>query len=167
MFVTSEVLPADSRVWIYQSSRPLKNEEREAIKKILTDFCAEWSAHGQPIRSSYEIRYDQFIILYADESFHAASGCSIDSSVRIIKEISERLSVDFFDRTLIAFLIDGKVVTVKTAALKQFFAEGIWNDQTPTFNNLVQSKAEVISKWVVPAGSTWIKRYASVKTLQN
>lgn len=167
MFVPVDILPADSRIWIYQSTRAFTPAEKTYLESTLANLCAEWVAHGNPIRSSFEIRYDHFIILYADENYNAASGCSIDSSVRVIKEISQTTGIDLFQRTTIAFLTDGKVSLYKTTDLKDFFEKGMWNDQTITFNNLIQSKDELQTSWLVPAGNTWLKRYLGTRAVKS
>lgn len=167
MFVPVDTLPADSRIWIYQSTRAFTGEEKKYLESILADFCSEWVAHGNPIRSSFEIRFDHFIILYADENYNATSGCSIDSSVRVIKEISQKTGIDLFQRTTIAFLTDGGVSLYKTTDLKDFFEKGMWDDQTITFNNLIQSKDELQTSWLVPAGNTWLKRYLDTRAVKS
>ena len=40
-----------------------------------------------------KLKYNQFIILMADESIASVSGCSIDSSVGVIREIEKHLSI--------------------------------------------------------------------------
>jgi hypothetical protein len=42
--------------------------------------------------------YNQLIVLSVDDSSLGASGCSIDSSVKFIKELGTELKVDFFNR---------------------------------------------------------------------
>lgn len=167
MFVPVDTLPADSRIWIYQSTRAFSDAEKNYLESTLSGFCSEWVAHGNPIRSSFEIRYDHFIILYADENFNATSGCSIDSSVRVIKEISQKTGIDLFQRTTIAFLSDGKVSLYKTTDLKHFFEKGMWDEETITFNNLIQSKDELKTGWLVPAGNTWLKRYLGTRAVKS
>jgi hypothetical protein len=48
--------------------------------------------------------FGQFIILMADEKATGVSGCSTDSSVRLIKDIEQRFGVNMFDRTTLAFV---------------------------------------------------------------
>ena len=159
MFVPFEELNENSRLWIYQASRAFSENEKNNIEATLHAFCEDWAAHGHPLRTSFRVEHNQFIILAADESYHLPSGCSIDSSVHVIKEIQQHTQIDFFDRTQIAFLTGGTVTLFPLSQLKNEFADGVLNAETPAFNNLVATKAEWSKGWLVPARTTWISRY--------
>jgi hypothetical protein len=159
MFVPFESLPDTSRIWIYQSSRKFILQELSAISDALMAFSNQWNAHGVPLRSSFEVPFDQFIILAVDESTNTASGCSIDDSVRIIKMLGENLGVELFDRTKIAFKLESGIITVPLVELKGKYLEGLWTNQTLVVNNLISSKGELRGRWLIPAEQTWIKRY--------
>src|SRR3954468_12176258 len=98
-----EDFPSDSKVWIYQSSRLFTISEAFEIETILQDFLASWNAHGTPVRGYANLFFGQFIVLIADEALTKVSGCSTDSSVRIIKEIEQQFGVNMFDRQTLAF----------------------------------------------------------------
>jgi hypothetical protein len=167
MFVPSQSIAPDSRVWIYQSSTKFTASEGKTIASFLNNFCSEWVAHGQPIKASFEIKYDQFIILFADENFNATSGCSIDSSVRAIKEIQALTGLDLFNRKFVPFLKDHHIFLLELSKLKQFYAEGMWDEHTLTFDNLITSKADLETRWIIPAGATWLKRYAPAESVKS
>lgn len=86
------------RIWIYQSDRELSETEVGLANNKLQEFAAQWKAHGKELAARAEIRYNRFIILFLNESVEAASGCSIDSSVRFLKAIENELGVNLFDR---------------------------------------------------------------------
>ena len=159
MYAPFEELNESSRLWIYQASRTFTDTEKKEIETQLHSFCDQWSAHGHPLKTSFKIEYQQFIILVADESYHLPSGCSIDSSVHVIKAIQEQTQIDFFDRTQIAFRIDDTVKLFSLSQLKQEFEIGTLNAETPAFNNLVATKAAFTKNWIAPAKATWISRY--------
>jgi hypothetical protein len=159
MFVPFTSLPSSSRIWIFQANRPFTTEERQLAEARLRQFTEDWAVHGSPLDTSFDIRYDQFIILAADESQMSASGCSIDSSVRVMKEIAEQLQIDLFDRTQVAFLIAGRVQLMPVGNLKEKFSDGTLNRDTLAFNNLISSKATFEESWLSPAANTWLSRY--------
>lgn len=159
MFVPFQTLPPTSRIWIFQANRPLSSEEMTLAEASLRDFTEEWNVHGHPLNTSFTIEFGQFIILAADESNQTASGCSIDSSVRVLKQIESSTGIDLFDRNKIAFRAGDLVTLVALKDLKQNFQEGILNEDTLTFNNLVSNKRDLEESWLVPAGKTWLKRY--------
>lgn len=167
MFVSFESISPSSRIWIYQSNRKLSSQDKTAIANYLSSFTERWAAHGQPLKTSFDIRYDQFIILAVDENHHSPSGCSIDESVHVMKEIEQPLGISFFDRNLVAFKKDDSVVLVALPDLKQKFAQGTWNEQTLTFNNLISIKGQLVTDWIVPAGNTWLKRYLPALKVAN
>ena len=159
MYVPFESLSDNSRVWIYQANRTLTASEVTKLNSILRAFCEQWAAHGEPLKTSFRIEHNQFVVLCADEDYHAPSGCSIDTSVRTLKGFQASAGVDFFDRAQIAFLNDGKVSTIPLAKLKEAFSAGILRSSAITFDNLVPSKGDFIHRWTVPAEKTWLAKY--------
>jgi hypothetical protein len=165
MFIPFEKIQDNSRIWIYQASRKFNSDESKIISQALSAFTEGWLVHGHPMQASFDIRFDQFIILAADEDANAASGCSIDDSVRTFKKLGSELAIDFFDRTLVAFKKDEHVFTVPSTDLKAKLSEGVWRSDTLVFNNLVNTKRELNQTWLVPAGNSWLKRYLPKQTV--
>lgn len=161
MFILFENLPSKARVWVFQSNRPFTSEELGMAEAKLHEFTQSWAVHGAPFNTSYRIAYNQFIILGADETQQNASGCSIDSSVRVLKELEQVFSLELFDRSRAAFWVNEAVMLVPLQDLKQKFQDGTLNHETLAFNNLVQTKKDLDESWLAPAGQTWLKRYIS------
>jgi hypothetical protein len=159
MFVPFDNLHDQARLWIYQANRDLNSEELKIISEAMRSFTEGWLVHGQPMRASFDIRWNRFIILAADEEANAASGCSIDDSVRTLKILSAKLGLDFFDRTLITFKEGERIFAIPTTDLKSQGKSGSWNLDTLMFNNLVTTRKELDNAWIMPAGKTWLKRY--------
>jgi hypothetical protein len=159
MFVPFDDLSEEARVWVYQLNRELTDVEKSKIELVMKDFCSHWQAHGAPLRTSFQIAHNYFLILAVDENAGNASGCSIDGSVRVLKELGTQLNVDFFDRTKAAFLIDNKVQLYPIAKLKDLFNEGALNAIMPMFDNLVATKSSYLKNWQVPIAETWLSKY--------
>lgn len=159
MYVSPESIHPQSHVWVYFSEKPFSDVQLAGITNDLRQFCESWNVHGHPLPSSFEIRYNQFIILMADETAMHASGCSIDSSVRAVKQLEATHGVNLFNRTLVPFLKDGSVITTDLSKLKVFFTEGILQPRDLTFNNMVSSKEELDRNWILAAEQTWVRRY--------
>lgn len=159
MFIPFTNLPAASRIWIFQASRALTAGELAGVESKLRGFCEEWAVHGLPLETSFTVKFDQFIVLAADEGRQSASGCSIDSSVRVLKDIEQFLGIQLFERNQVAFKTEKGILFVPFQELKQKFQAGILKEDTLTFNNLVDTKAAFEKNWLVPAGETWVKRY--------
>lgn len=167
MYVPFETLPDHSRIWIYQANRKLNDQEKQFADQALKEFCEGWAAHQVQLKTSYSIENDQFIILATDEDYHQPSGCSIDSSVRALKDIQNQLGVDFFDRSKVAFFISDAVVTHPLAKLKGIFESGELNAATLTFDNLVPSRGELSRRWKTPVEKTWLTKYLPDSTLAS
>jgi hypothetical protein len=159
MFVPFETLPETARLWIFQAERKFTSEELTIISSHLELFTNGWSAHGQPLQASFQIREDRFVVLAVNEKFHQASGCSIDDSTQTLKEISTLINHDLFRRDLVSFRLGDKVEVAKLSDLKNLFKTGIWNENTLTFNTLAVDKKQLESEWLTPARNTWLKRY--------
>jgi hypothetical protein len=159
MFVPFDSLHPDSRLWIFQAEQKFSKENLTIINSQLELFTSGWQAHGQPLQASFQITEDRFILLAVNESFHSASGCSIDGSVHAIKEVGRLVNQDLFRRDFVSFKLGDQIQTVKLSELKESFRTGKWNENTLTFNTLVGSKGQLTNEWLVPAKTTWLRRY--------
>lgn len=165
MFVPFETLPDTARIWIYQSERRLGSSEIHTISESIMAFTNQWTAHNQTLGASFTILYDQFIVLAVNENINQASGCSIDSSVRFLKTLSEQIGADFFNRTKVAFLINDIIQTIPHERLSASLSEGVWNDQSVVFNNTIVTKGELKDNWKIKAGQSWLKKYLAKSTV--
>lgn len=161
MFTPFNTLPDDARIWIYHANRRFTVDEIAIISAALSSFTERWVVHGTPLPASFEIRFEQFIILAADENSTGVSGCSIDDSVRTIKDVGQKVGIDLFDRTLVGFRVGDEIVSVPMAGLQQMYRDGFWNSNTMVVNSLLGTKGELENGFFVPAGLTWLKRYLS------
>lgn len=149
-------LPMHSRVWIYQSNRTLSQSEVDRINKEAALFLASWKAHGAQLHAAIEVIYNHFVVISVDEKVALASGCSIDTSVKFMKELQESLQIDFLDRMQIAYKDEsGKIQLLALPNFQKAIENGFVNEQTIVFNNLVQSKEEFLSNWEVPLHKSW------------
>lgn len=146
----------DSRVWIYQANRRLGIGEALRIEPLLEDFVANWKSHGAPVKGFANLFFGQFLVLMADETATGVSGCSTDSSVRLVKELEQLLNISFFDRLMLAFLVKDKIEMLPMAQLNYAFEKGYLTGDSIYFNNLVQTKAEWLERWMLPVKESWL-----------
>ena len=158
----NENFSPESRVWIYQSSRLFTLSEALAVEELLNDFTDKWLSHGTPVKGAAYLFFGQFIILMADERATGVSGCSTDSSVRLIKDIEQRFGVNMFDRTTLAFVVKDKVQLLPLSQLQYAFDNRFIDSHTLYFNNLVQTKTELENKWLVPIKDSWLSKKITV-----
>ncbi|MFT4522419.1 MAG: hypothetical protein ACI8ZN_001369 [Bacteroidia bacterium] len=149
-------LPGSARVWVYGANRALSANEITQISQKLEVFCAEWTAHGTKLKAGFELAYNRFIVLSADEEVAAASGCSIDSSVKVIKELDQELELDLFNRLRIYQIDDENATAMTMNEVKADIEKGLINDSTLIINTLVQTKGDYQNSFVVPISKTWV-----------
>jgi hypothetical protein len=152
----------DSRVWVYQSSRLFSLNEALEIEEMVKEFTVQWKSHGTPVKGEAHLFFGQFVVLIADETATGVSGCSTDSSVRLVKDIEQRFKVNMFDRTTLAFVVKDKVELLPLSHLQHAFDNRFINNDTLYFNNLVQTKSELVSKWIVPVKDSWLVKKISL-----
>lgn len=155
-------MPDHSRVWVYQSDRAFTSTDVEAIDQKIKAFLANWTAHDQALLASYEIRYDRFIVMMIDEKQAAASGCSIDKSVHFIQNLEKELNFSLMNRMLFAYKTAGNVSVVNRTIFEEKMEKGEITADTIVFNNLVQSKIDLDTKWEVPLKESWHKALLEV-----
>ena len=145
----------NSRVWVYQSDRKLTDSEVQQIQGQLSDFATGWTAHNNQVKAKAEVRYNRFLILIVDEGQAGASGCSIDKSVRFIKQLEADFKINLLDRFNLAYRDGSEVLSAPRNDFEALLKEGRINTNTVVFNNMVQSLKELQNKWEVPFKDSW------------
>ena len=153
-------LPSHSRTWIYQSDRFFSEEETTTIKKMADEFVEGWSSHGVQLSAAIEIFHGLFIVIFADEEQAAASGCSIDKSMNLIKNIENKFQLKLTDRMRFAFMEEGKVSEGSLNELVGYVKEGRIKNDTQMFDNLMTDKKEFELSWLKTFSESWHKKFA-------
>ena len=165
----TNLLPADfndnSRVWIYQSSRAFIEKEELEINEQLYQFYAQWQAHGAPVKGWAKLLFRQFVVIIADETDVEVSGCSTDSSVRVVKSIERQYDVNFFDRMMITFLVKNKAEMLPYTQVQYAIDKGFINKETLIFNNIATTKRELTDTWLVPLNKSWLAARVNFQSL--
>ncbi len=159
MYVAFDRLPPQARVWIYQASRPLTEEELMPLLARLAAFAEEWTSHGQQLAASAQFLHRQFLVIGLDEAVAGASGCSIDASVRFVRELEQRLGITLLEKSRMAFLANGELSLLTRPELRAAIAAGQVQADTLYFNNTLTTKGELDEQWPAPAGQTWLASY--------
>ncbi len=132
----------NSKVWIYLSNRKFDSTESDYIQTILNQFTQnDWKTHGKALRASGQLLLNQLIVLIVDEDLNNASGCSIDSSVHMIKKLGSELNVDFFNRLYLLVLRDDQIRYVHINDLKNYKG---WKLVNPMISNLSELQNQFI-----------------------
>ncbi len=159
MIVDFNKLPEDSRLWVYQSNRDFSVDELREIKELTESFLVNWQAHNNELEVSYEIKYNRFIILGVNESFNSPGGCSIDLSIRFIKDLGKRMNIDLLDRMNISYRDNKDIKCLKLNQLKELLDNNLINAETIIFNNLVKTKIDYIKNWEGKIENSWLLQF--------
>ncbi len=145
-----------SRVWIYQSNRLFSIQEAFQLEEMLEKFVSDWKTHGTPVKGYANLFFGQFIVFMADETAAGVSGCSTDTSVRLIKEIEQKFKVELFNRQNLAFIVKDKIQIIPLNQFEYAIQNNFINPNTLYFNNTVFTKKEMADKWIIPVKDSWL-----------
>ena len=160
MYVPLAQLPDHARVWLYQAERDLTPVEQATAEAHLRAFCDVWAAHGHQLRASFGVEANRFLLLAVDETAELPSGCSIDSSVRALRDLEAQLGIALLDKSRIAYhLPDGTTATLTRPELRAAVADGRLQPNTLVFDTTVATLRDMRTGWVRPAAETWLSRY--------
>ena len=160
-----DLIPNDfddnSRVWIYQCNRLFTMSEALQIEELLENFTAGWLSHGAEVKGYANLFFGQFIILMADETGTGVSGCSTDSSVRLIKSIEQDYNVNLFERKLLAFVVKERIQLLPMEQLNYAIENNFITADTLYFNNTIETKIQLLNNWIIPVKDSWLaKRFS-------
>ena len=159
MYIPFEKLDPLSKIWIFPSRQNLSSQ-LEDIEAILKKFIDGWNAHGTPIKGSFAILDDHFIVLGADERHTPPSGCSIDSSVEVIRSLEEKMGFTLLRRDWVPFVEQGKIKGIALQDLRKAYKAGDWKGESRFYNLSITLKKELESLWIIEASNSWLKRYS-------
>lgn len=155
-------LPDNSRIWIYQSNRTLNEQETQRASELVKDFVQRWTSHSEKVVADGAVVYNQFIVLVADETFVSLGGCSIDSSVKVMRQLEDQFGITLFDRLTVTYREGDAIKTASQSRFQELFEQGIVKEDTLVFNNLVPTLKDFHEKWETPLAKSWHARIFTV-----
>jgi len=159
MLLDFNVLPEESRVWIYQANRSFTEHEIEEISNKLNVFIENWTAHGSDLQAGHTIVYKRFIVIGLNQNINQATGCSIDASVNFIQQLEKDYQVDLMDKMNVSYK-QGEFIAYKSLTdFRKMAKDKAVSKNTIVFNNLVNTVAEFKENWEVPASESWHSRF--------
>ena len=155
-------LKPESKLWIYGANREITKLDLEEINRTLDNFCETWGSHGSKLNCGYNVLYNRFICIAVDEESAAASGCSIDKSVGIVKQIDEKYNLDLFNR-LRSYLVEDSGTTTITPIsadhVTDAFVNELINEDSRMVNMQAATLQDLMPDFTIPLKKTWLKKY--------
>jgi len=145
-----------SKIWIYSFDHNLSEEEIKAVTEVLTKFIPNWNSHGDPVKGDFVVVYNRFVILCADNS-EMISGCSIDSSVRVFKDLKQKQNLDALNQDLLFFrYLDNEIFSADRREFQDMVNAGKIDSKSIVFNNTIQTLRELRKgAWETPSHNSW------------
>ena len=157
--VSFEMLPAESRLWVFGVERALGHEEQESFLRAVDGFLESWVAHGSPLRCGRDWRRSRFLLIAVDDASIPPSGCSIDAMVRVLEDQEKELAVEILDNSPVWFLVHDGIRRVSRKEFGDLARSGAVGPDTVVFDNTVTRLAEARSGgWERPAGESWHRK---------
>lgn len=147
------------KIWIYTLSKQLNAEQEADFKNRCLLFVNSWTAHDTSLDASFELYNHRLLIFNVDETKYAASGCSIDKQVRLVKELEQQFSIELLNRLLVAYETNGTIEVVKASEIKQLLENGLITKDTLVFDNTITSSEELKTSWKRPLQETYLAKY--------
>ncbi len=143
-----------AKVWIYQCDRILTDSETQRLLSLGRAFVAQWKSHGAPVKGAIDILFDRFVVLVAEDNGEIG-GCSIDSSVALIRKFQDELNADLLGRMNLAYLADGEARAVHISELTHLIRSGEITADSLVFDNTVVDLATYRERWIIPLSRSW------------
>jgi hypothetical protein len=151
--VPFETLPADARVWVFASDRPLSAEQAELLLGTVDEYLVGWRAHGQPLTCGRAWRDGRFLAIAVDQSDAYASGCSIDGMFRVLQQLQQRLGASLVGGGRV-FYRDAASGTIQSVTRDAFGELGL-PDTTRVFDPTVATVGEWSTRFETYAADSW------------
>ncbi|HSF53938.1 MAG TPA: hypothetical protein VLA71_09315 [Algoriphagus sp.] len=159
MYLPFEQMPENSRVWVYQADHKFSDTEEKLVRDRMTRFCEGWNTHGNLMPTSFDLVDNQILILAVDESNLGASGCSIDSSVRTLRELENLLQTNLTDQGKISLKKStGELKVIPALGVKTRVVSGEIDLETEVINPTIRIKADLKNLWQ-PVRNSWLNKY--------
>ena len=145
----------DSRIWIYGFNREFKPSDKVIMNSRLAEFVQGWTSHGEPVRGGFALIENIFVVL-AVSSKDFVSGCSIDSSVAVLKEMRDQYGLDGLDRSRVYYRDHGQIVVVSRRDFVLLTNTGKINANVPVFDTTIPTLGDLrAGKFEIPLGQSW------------
>ncbi len=158
MYINSDLLTDNAKVWVYPSSRKFYSNEVEELKAKIRDFVENWKVEDTDFKASYQLVYDRFIVLYAEGNV-SLSNSDIDAQVSFILSIQKEYDIELLDRMNVCFKQGEFVQYKEIKAFKKMLKSKSVSSKTIVFDNLIQTKEEFDQFWEIPITESWYNRF--------
>jgi hypothetical protein len=167
MKVSFDQMPSNARTWVYTANRILSPVESAQLLTRLDPFLSEWSSHGTPLKAACQVFDNAVVVIAVENGWETASGCSIDKSVRVLKELEQELNISLFDRMIVLFrnAPHSDLQLLPLAQFKNKMADGEVMPSVLIVNTQVEVLGELKEDLWKPVKDSWLSRFLPSTTV--
>lgn len=155
MTVPFSQMPPNAKVWIYASDKIINASQLETIHQMAVPFIQNWTAHQNQLKAEFAVLYHCFLVFMVDEGFNEISGCGIDKSVKLVKEIEQATGLNLFDRLKIQIFENQNIHIYSKTEIVEKIENNTLTSNVKTFNNQITNKLQFDSEWIIDLENAW------------
>ena len=155
MYVPFDKIDESAKCWIYILEKNI-NFKSDEINLILKSLCEKWKSHNNEVVSSFQIYRDRYIILFAEEGI---SGCSIDSSNRLLRYELDRLNINVMPNSKIGIFIENKIKLEDRSSIINLIQANKLQPNDKMINTTVTNKKEYNKNWILEINKSWLTNF--------
>ena len=141
-------------IWIYGFSKKLSGNDKKVVADALDHFVKSWKSHGDDVAGAFSLIYGRFVILAAKSS--GVSGCSVDSSIHIFKELRNKNALDALNLNLVFYRVDEEIESVPRTEFSNMVKAGKISLETTVFDTSILSISQLREgKFELPVKNSW------------
>lgn len=158
MYTPFQNLTDQASIWIYQADRQLDAATIQAILDRAKPFLDTWTSHGRPLLAGAEIRHTYFLILGIEKADFELSCCTTDSAIQFLHGLKEAMGIDFLDRKKVVIQSSNQYTAIPIQEIKEKLKTKSIPSDAYTFNNIINQKGDLATKWLIPVHQAWFAR---------
>jgi hypothetical protein len=147
-------LSDQATVWIYGFSKILSVDDQRIVKDALDVFVSSWKSHGSEVTADYKMIYDRFVLIAVQNP--EISGCSIDSSVKVFKNLKHNHELDALNLNQVYFRDQDTIKSVTRPEFNQLVKDALISFDTIVFDLTVNRLSGIrAGEFEKPARDSW------------
>ncbi len=152
-------IPETSKIWVFPGSRKFYAQELPEVIAKIEQFLTDWENENMPITAAYQIKYDRFIMITANDTEQQLSLEAQDQLAAFIQSLESNYDLILMDRINVSYK-QGEFVQYKTLPdFKKLIKDKGVSQNTTVFNSMIHLKEELEYGWEINIMDSWLSRF--------
>jgi len=149
----------EAKLWVFPSSRKFYPQEIADLKESLENFLVDWGKSQEILKTSYDLRYNRFILIVVDPVESSLSLATHDALISFIQQLESTYDVILLDKINVCYK-QGEFVQYKDlVAFKKLIKSRAVSSKTIVFDNMIQIKKDLENDWKINIIDSWLGRF--------